>query len=65
MAKTPLEDDIKTNAQGPKRVVGDEGSITQHPLPDQIEADEYLEGKEASRKKFPIRMVKLLPPGTV
>ncbi len=65
MAKTPLEDDIKSNAKGPKRVTGDEGSYTAHSLTDQIAADQHLSGKEASRKKWPIRTVQVLPPGSV
>lgn len=60
-----LSSDIKTNAQGPKRVTGDEGSYTAHSLKDQIEADQYLCSKEATaNKKFPLRMHKLVPPGT-
>lgn len=64
MANTPLENDILTNAQQPKKVVGDEGSYTAHDLKDQIAADTYLSSKAASRKKFPLKMVKMVPPGT-
>ena len=61
---TPLEGDIESNAKGPKRVTGDEGSYTAHSLKDQIEADKYLTGKDATQnQKFPLRMVKFVPPG--
>ncbi len=37
-----LKDTIKQNAEGPKRASGDSGSVDQHSLKDQIEADKYL-----------------------
>jgi len=61
-----LETDIEENAQGPKRVTGDSGSVDQHPLPDQIEADKYLAGKTATgTKRLGLRFVKIIPPGAV
>ena len=61
---TELEADIKTNAQGPAQVSGDAGSIRQHSLKDQIEADRYLEAKKAVRGSgLGIKFVKLIPPG--
>ena len=60
-----LDDTIRENAQGPAKATGDSGSMEQHPLPDQIAADRYLEGKKASRRKgLGIAMKKLVPPGT-
>ncbi len=55
---------IETNAQGPAKASGDSGSMEQHPLPDQIAADRYLESKKAARRKgLGIGMKKLVPPG--
>jgi len=60
-----LTDAIKENAQGPKRAQGDAGSVEQHDLKDQIEADKYLASKEAAKNpaKALVR-VKIVPPGT-
>jgi hypothetical protein len=46
-----LETTIRDNAQGPAKASGDSGSMEQHPLPDQIAADRYLESKKAVRRK--------------
>ncbi len=55
---------IETNAQGPAKASGDSGSMEQHPLPDQIAADRYLESKKAARRKgLGIGLKKLVPPG--
>ncbi len=59
-----LDDTIRQNAQGPAKVAGDAGSVEQHPLPEQIEADRYLASKEAAGKtKRGLRFNKLVPPG--
>jgi len=61
-----LKDTIKQNAEGPKRASGDSGSVDQHSLKDQIEADKYLASKDAAKnpaKAF--TRVKIVPPGTV
>jgi hypothetical protein len=61
-----LDDIIRDNAQGPSKASGDSGSMEQHPLPDLIEADRYLENKKASRNKgLGIALKKIAPPGTV
>jgi hypothetical protein len=61
-----LEDAIRENAQGPAKAAGDSGSMEQHPLPDQIAADRYLESKKASRRKgLAIGLKRLVPPGTI
>jgi hypothetical protein len=60
-----VQDAIKENAQGPKRAQGDAGSVEQHPLPEQIEADRYLASKEAAKKGLGVRMTKVVPPGAV
>jgi len=58
-----LQDTIKENAQGPKRAQGDAGSVEQHDLKDQIEADRYLASKQAAKKGLGVRMTKVVPPG--
>jgi hypothetical protein len=66
MAESPLESAIETNAAGPKKAAGDDGSMEQHSLPDLIAADEHLANKTASRRsKLPIRVGKFIPGGTV
>jgi hypothetical protein len=46
-----VTDQIKTNANLPKRVKGDEGEMEQHSIPDQIAADKYDAAKTAVVKK--------------
>jgi len=60
-----LGDAIRENAQGPKRAQGDSGSVEQHDLKDQIEADRYLASKEAAKKGLGLRRTKVSPPGAV
>ena len=62
-----LENAIRDNALGPKGASGDSGSIDQHSLKDQIDADKYLAGKTAMSKN-PAKgfaRVKIIPPGSV
>ena len=64
MGDDNLEQTIADNAAGPKKATGDSGSMEQHPLADQIEADRYLASKQAMRSKAKgIRLTKLVPPG--
>ena len=59
-----LDETIQQNAKAPADASVDGQSVKQHSLPDQIEADRYLESKRASRKKgLPIRFTRLVPPG--
>lgn len=59
-----LDDTIEKNAKGPAKVSGDAGSVEQHPLPDQIEADRFLASKKAATdKRRGLRFNKLVPPG--
>ena len=61
-----LTDAIRTNAQGPKSASGDSGSMSQHDLAQQIEADKYVCGKKAvATKSRGIRFSKLAAPGAV
>ena len=59
-----LEDTIRENAAGPAKVSGDAGSVEQHKLTEQIEADRYLASKKAAKSKTRgLRFNKLVPPG--
>ncbi len=59
-----LDDTIEENAKGPAKASGDAGSVEQHPLTAQIEADKYLEAKKAVKQpKRGLRFNKLVPPG--
>jgi len=62
-----LKDAIKHNAEGPKQASGDAGSVDQHSLADQIEADKYLAGKDAASRNpaKAFTRVKIVSPGTV
>lgn len=46
---TQLEDTIRRNASGPKSAEVDGQKVEQHPIADQIAADEYLEKKKVMR----------------
>lgn len=60
-----LKDKIRENAEGPAKAAGDAGSVEQHKLTDQIEADKYLASKEAAKSKSRgLRFNKLVPPGS-
>ena len=59
-----LDDTIRDNAAGPAKASGDAGSMEQHKLADQIEADRYLASKKAAaQKRRGLRFTKLVPPG--
>lgn len=61
-----LDNQISENATAPKKASNDSTSMEQHPLPDQIAADKYLESKKASRAKgLGIKLAKIAPGGTV
>lgn len=59
-----LEQNIKDNAAGPKRAQGDAGSVEQHSLKDQVEADRYISSKGVSANPAKaVRFTRLVPPG--
>jgi hypothetical protein len=59
-----LDTKIRENAEGPAKASGDAGSVEQHKLTEQIEADRYLASKEAAKsKQRGLRFNKLVPPG--
>jgi len=61
-----LDQAIRDNGAGPAKAAGDSGSVEQHPLKDQIEADRYLASKAAARKPgLGIKFAKIVPPGSV
>ena len=58
-----LDNIIRENASGPKRARGNSGEMEQHSLSEQIEADRYLNSKQAMKSGLGIRKSKLVPPG--
>lgn len=59
-----LDRAIRENASGPIKASGDAGSVEQHKLTEQVEAEKYLAAKEAVRTKSRgLRFNKFLPPG--
>jgi hypothetical protein len=60
-----LENTIRENASGPRRVSGDSTEVQQHQLAEQIEADRYLHSKRAMKKGRGFRMTKISPPGAI
>lgn len=59
-----LEESIRENAQQPAKAAGDSGSVEQHKLSDQIEADRYLASRQAARsRRLGLRITKIVPPG--
>ena len=61
-----LEQAIKDNAAGPKSATNDTGSVSQHSLKDQIEADRYVASKNATKRKgLPIKRTRTVSPGAV
>lgn len=61
-----IEDAITNDADQPKEVEADGVKTKQHPLPDLIEADRYLEGKKASKGSgLGIKRTIMRPPGAI
>ena len=55
-----ITDKLKENAEGPAQVTGDQGSVRQHPLPEQIAADKYLRDVAThTSSKLPVRFAKI------
>ena len=60
-----LTDAIESSAEGPRSASGDSGSMSQHPLPDLIEADKYLAAKQAvATRTRGLRLTRLAATGT-
>lgn len=64
MAEDMVEN-IKSNANAPKRVAGGTGSMEQHTLPEQIAAAKFVAADKAANgtRGLGIRSVRLVPPG--
>jgi hypothetical protein len=61
-----LDETIRENAKGPAKASGDAGSVEQHALKNQIEADRYLASKDAAKsKRRGLIFNKIVPPGAV
>ena len=59
-----LDDVIRQSASGPAKAAGDAGSVEQHKLAEQIEADRYLASKAAAKSKSRgLVFNKFVPPG--
>ncbi len=57
------DDPVRQAAQSPKKASDDAGSMEQHPLTEQIEADRYLASKAAAKKNgLGVKFAKLSPP---
>jgi len=66
MSGHDLEQAIEANATGPRKVTGDSGSVEQHSIQDQIEAEKFLAAKRAGKKQgLGIKLMKIRPGGTV
>lgn len=66
MAEQPvsLDETIAENAASPKRAQSEIGSVEQHSIKDQIEADKYLASKSAvKRRNRGLQISSLAPPG--
>lgn len=64
MAEQDLANTIAENAAGPKRAQGDEASVEQHSIQDQIAADRYLASKAAMRRPDRgLRVSRIATPG--
>lgn len=64
-----VDDAIETNAQGPAEARGDQGSMKQHPLQDQIAVSRFQAANNAlndtTKPTLGIRIARLKPPGAV
>lgn len=61
-----LSDSIEDNAKQPRRATIDGDTAEQHPLRDQISADQHLSRvASAARDGLPLRFGKFRPPGAV
>lgn len=59
-----MSDSIETNKDKPKSATVDGNTVTQHSLPDQIEADRYLREKNAVKgQKRGLNYTRFRPPG--
>jgi hypothetical protein len=63
---TPTEDKIMENALAPKRASDPSGAMEQHPIADQIAAqDNQITRRNLKRRAFPVKLINVVPPGAV
>lgn len=61
-----VSDALTSAATGPASASGDAGSVTQQPIPDLIQADQYFRAKDAAtRAGRGLRFTRLVPDGTL
>jgi methanogenic corrinoid protein MtbC1 len=61
---TTVSDAIDQNARGPKKVQVGGQSVEQHPIADQIAADQHAKGATAASKNhLGLRFIQIVPPG--
>lgn len=66
MSESAINNAITENATGPKKVSGDAGSVEQHDLKDQIEAEKFTQAQKAmAQPGLGIKLLKIQPGGTV
>jgi len=58
-----IEENLEQTGIGPAEVEKNGHKVKQHPLPDLIAADKYLNAKEQPAVPFRLRMNKISPPG--
>jgi len=64
MAESEIEKSIKENAVGPKSAESDGQKVEQHSIADHIEADRYLNSKQAMKKRnLGLKVIRIIPPG--
>jgi len=64
MDESEIEKSIKENAVGPKSAESDGQKVEQHSIADQIEADRYLNSKQAMKKRnLGLKVIRIIPPG--
>jgi hypothetical protein len=64
MSENEMDQAIKDNVLGPKSAESDGHKVEQHSIKDQIEADRYLNSKQAMKKKnWGLKMSRIIPPG--
>ena len=64
MAQSDIQSEIEQAAKEPRQAADDGGSMQAHPLPDQIDADVYVNGAAiVKKKKRGLLVAKFKPPG--
>jgi len=56
--------DVINTAKGPKKIIGDEGSVEEREIDDLIKADQYQQRKQVTGPPFGMKIARALPPST-